>query len=107
MVDERRLSTFEFSVSGVVPAMHQLLSLCEKAPTSYPARIFKEAFSQGTALTSLVLKMVAVLEANEKFPQYLYDTPGGSAYGLQLLQRRIRMKLELSENLEKGELMNR
>lgn len=38
--------------------------------------------------------MVLVLETVEKFPQYLYDTPGGSSFGLQLLSRRIKLKLE-------------
>lgn len=34
------------------------------------------------------------MESVEKYPQYLYDTPGGSPFGLQLLSRRIRIKLE-------------
>lgn len=38
--------------------------------------------------------MVSILDAVEKFPQYLYDTPGGSSFGLQLLSRRIKLKLE-------------
>lgn len=37
-----------------------------------------------------------MLESTEKFPQYLYDIPGGSSYGLQLLSRRLRMKLEMA-----------
>lgn len=49
----------------------------------------------GHTLARLVRALVAVLEAAERFPQYLYDTPGGSAFGLQLLNRRVRAKLEL------------
>ncbi|KJH41368.1 HECT-domain protein [Dictyocaulus viviparus] len=109
VLDDRRLSTFEFSVSGIVPALHNLLSLCERQPGSYPARIFGETFSHGVALSSLAVKMVSVLESTEKFPQYLYDTPGGSAFGLQLLSRRIRMKLEhaMNEHDDKKQLINR
>ncbi|VDM61213.1 unnamed protein product [Angiostrongylus costaricensis] len=104
VLDDRRLSTFEFSVSGIVPALHNLLSLVERQPGSYPARIFGETFSHGVALSSLAVKMVSVLESTERFPQYLYDTPGGSAFGLQLLSRRIRMKLEhaVSEHDDKN-----
>ncbi|CDK13343.1 E3 ubiquitin-protein ligase [Caenorhabditis elegans] len=95
IVDDRRLSTFEFSVSGIVPALFGLLSMMEKFPDSFPSRIFKEQFSKGEALSYLALKIVAVLEANEKFPQHLYDSPGGSSFGLQLLSRRVRTKLEM------------
>ncbi|WKY07585.1 hypothetical protein Q1695_007222 [Nippostrongylus brasiliensis] len=109
VLDDRRLSTFEFSVSGIVPALHNLLALVERQPGSYPARIFGETFAHGVALSSLAMKMVSVLESTEKFPQYLYDTPGGSAFGLQLLSRRIRMKLEhaISEHDDKKQLINR
>ena len=41
-------------------------------------------------------KLISVLESTEKFPQYLYDIPGGSSYGLQLLSRRLRTKLEMA-----------
>ncbi|KAK6057909.1 hypothetical protein COOONC_04534, partial [Cooperia oncophora] len=109
VLDDRRLSTFEFSVSGIVPALHNLLALVERQPGSYPARIFGETFAHGVALSSLAMKMVSVLESTEKFPQYLYDTPGGSAFGLQLLSRRIRMKLEqaVSDHDDKKQLINR
>ncbi|CAI4227539.1 unnamed protein product [Auanema sp. JU1783] len=109
VMDDRRLSTFEFSVSGVIPVLLDVLLLVDSHPNAYPARIFMEAFSEGTALASLSTKMVAVLEANERFPQYLYDTPGGSAFGLQLLSRRIRMKLEYagSEKEHERQLLNR
>ena len=43
-------------------------------------------------------KLISVLESTEKFPQYLYDIPGGSSYGLQLLSRRLRMKLEMASS---------
>ncbi|CAJ0573765.1 unnamed protein product, partial [Mesorhabditis spiculigera] len=40
--------------------------------------------------------MVLILESAEKFPQFLYDLPGGSAFGLQMLSKRFRLKLELA-----------
>lgn len=95
IVDDRRLSTFEFSVSGIVPALYALLSSMDKYPDCFTTKIFMEVFAAGEALSQLALKMVAVLEASEKFPQYLYDSPGGSSFGLQLLSRRVRTKLEM------------
>lgn len=41
----------------------------------------------------LIQKLVAVLESTEKLPLFLYDTPG-SGYGLQILQKRLRFRLE-------------
>ncbi|EDW13533.2 E3 ubiquitin-protein ligase Ufd4 [Drosophila mojavensis] len=41
----------------------------------------------------LIQKLVAVLESTEKFPLFLYDAPG-SGYGLQILQKRLRFRLE-------------
>ncbi|XP_014675759.1 PREDICTED: E3 ubiquitin-protein ligase HECTD1-like, partial [Priapulus caudatus] len=42
---------------------------------------------------ALVRKLIAVLESIEKLPVYLYDAPGTS-YGLQILTRRLRFRLE-------------
>ena len=42
---------------------------------------------------ALVRKLVAVLESLEKLPVYSYDTPS-SGYGLQILTRRLRFRLE-------------
>ncbi|CAI2350375.1 unnamed protein product [Caenorhabditis sp. 36 PRJEB53466] len=95
VIDDRRLSTFEFSVSGIVPALFNLLSVFEKYPDCFAFGIFREMFSKDDALSQLARKMVTVLEASEKFPQFLYDTPGGSSFGLQLLSRRVRTKLEI------------
>ncbi|PAV66473.1 hypothetical protein WR25_22510 isoform C [Diploscapter pachys] len=98
VVGDCRLSTFEFSISGIIAALHELLALAEIHPESYPARMFKEAFSTPAGLSSLLQKLISVLESTEKFPQYLYDIPGGSSYGLQLLSRRLRMKLEMASS---------
>lgn len=53
--------------------------------------------------------MVSILEAIEKFPQYLYDVPGGSSFGLQLLNRRIKLRLlQLNANsLTENDLLDR
>lgn len=47
-----------------------------------------------------------ILETVEKFPQYLYDTPGGSSYGFQLLNRKIKLKLELNQGAQKNSNSN-
>lgn len=41
--------------------------------------------------------MVLVLESAEKFSQQLYDAPGGSSFGLQLLTRRFKFRMELAD----------
>lgn len=41
----------------------------------------------------LVLKLVAVLESIEKLPVFMYDAPG-TGYGLQILTKRLRFRLE-------------
>ncbi|EDV98881.1 GH13561 [Drosophila grimshawi] len=41
----------------------------------------------------LIQKLVAVLESTEKLPVFLYDAPG-TGYGLQILQKRLRFRLE-------------
>ena len=46
-----------------------------------------------TALSMLIGKLVGTVESVERLPQYLYDSPGGSPFGLQLLSRRLRLKL--------------
>ncbi|EDW86666.2 uncharacterized protein Dwil_GK23521 [Drosophila willistoni] len=48
--------------------------------------------SKSTA-TILLHKLIAVLESTEKLPIYLYDAVG-AGYGLQILQKRIRFRLE-------------
>ena len=51
-------------------------------------------FADVNDLSSLVRKVVLVLESVEKFPQCLYDSPGGSPFGFQLLTRRLRFRFE-------------
>ncbi|XP_067621577.1 E3 ubiquitin-protein ligase Ufd4 isoform X2 [Eurosta solidaginis] len=46
-----------------------------------------------TTASILVQKLVAVLESTEKLPIYMYDAPGAS-YGLQILTKRLRFRLE-------------
>ena len=42
---------------------------------------------------ALVRKLIMVLETIEKLPVYLYDSSNGG-YGLQILTRRLRLRLE-------------
>ncbi|KAH8244435.1 hypothetical protein KR026_009855 [Drosophila bipectinata] len=44
----------------------------------------------------LIQKLVSVLESTEKLPIYLYDTPC-TGYSLQILQKRLRFRLERAE----------
>ena len=46
-----------------------------------------------SAAVALVRKLISVLESIEKLPVYSYDSTG-SSYGLQILTRRLRFRLE-------------
>ncbi|GMS95260.1 hypothetical protein PENTCL1PPCAC_17435, partial [Pristionchus entomophagus] len=109
ITDERRLSTFEVCSSGLVPALTNLLSFVADHPKAYPSIIFKETFRSRDTITAMAHRMVRVFEANEKFPMYLYDNPGGSAIGLQLLSKKLKLKLTLPKGVDGDEstLLNR
>ncbi|KAL1139402.1 hypothetical protein AAG570_006386 [Ranatra chinensis] len=88
---QQQVSAYEVQSSGLVQA---LLSLF----TSYKhsANLFKNKVGENgnqKAAVILVHKLVAVLESIEKLPVYQYESPG-SCYGLQILTRRLRFRLE-------------
>ena len=108
--EDTTLSAFELQSSGLVQALHRLLSPAGLDDYLQGTRrgqrllrqrvaIFREAFqcggsSNGGPATVLVRKLVSVLESIEKLPVYLYDAAGGSTNGLQTLTRRLRFRLE-------------
>ncbi|VDN22260.1 unnamed protein product [Gongylonema pulchrum] len=94
VVSDRLLSTFELSISGIVDALLSLFKSVQECAEGEILAIFMKVFADQRSFCALVRKMVSVLDATEKFPQYLYDLPGGSSFGLQLLGRRIRLRLE-------------
>nr|XP_050852146.1 E3 ubiquitin-protein ligase HECTD1 isoform X6 [Vespula vulgaris] len=106
--EEGRVSAYELHSSGLVQT---LLSLLAAPPGPQPPTlratkmrlqriaVFKNCFQtkdankEHNSAKILVHKLVSVLESIEKLPVYLYDTPG-SGYGLQILTRRLRFRLE-------------
>ncbi|XP_015172356.1 PREDICTED: E3 ubiquitin-protein ligase HECTD1 isoform X6 [Polistes dominula] len=106
--EEGRVSAYELHSSGLVQT---LLSLLAAPPGPQPPTlkatkmrlqriaVFKSCFQtkdanrEHNSAKILVHKLVSVLESIEKLPVYLYDTPG-SGYGLQILTRRLRFRLE-------------
>lgn len=104
------VSAYELHSSGLVQALLSLLStsywdqgLKSNKTTKLQkqrVQLFKQCFKQKpnegkSSASILVQKLIAVLESIEKLPVYLYDTPG-SGYGLQILTRRLRFRLEKS-----------
>lgn len=84
IVNERLLSTFELASSGLI---HALLALVREACAARQGVVFQtfyKVFDDEATLSSMIKRMVQVLEHVEKFNQCLYDTPGGSAFGLQV-----------------------
>lgn len=108
------VSAYEMHSSGLVQALVAVLSknYWESAITRSKANkmqkqrinIFKQCICThggGAAAATvgpntasiLVQKLVAVLESTEKLPVFVYDAPG-SGYGLQILTKRLRFRLE-------------
>ncbi|XP_053597850.1 E3 ubiquitin-protein ligase HECTD1 isoform X1 [Microplitis demolitor] len=105
--EEGRVSAYELHSSGLVQSLLGLLA-SPSSPQVTTVRanrmrlqriaVFKSCFkakdtNDGNSAKVLVQKLVSVLESIEKLPVYLYDTPG-SGYGLQILTRRLRFRLE-------------
>lgn len=102
------VSAYEVHSSGLVQALLSLLStnywdqnLKSSKMNKYQkqrVQVFKQAFKnksndENSSISILVHKLIAVFESIEKLPVYLYDTPS-SGYGLQILTRRLRLRLE-------------
>lgn len=101
------VSAYEMHSSGLVQALVAVLSKNNhwecglsrtKAQKLHQQRIeiFKQCIGgtggRNTAAI-LVQKLVAVLESTEKLPVFMYDAPG-TGYGLQILTKRLRFRLE-------------
>lgn len=106
--EEGRVSAYELHSSGLVQALLSLLAAPSgpQPPTLRATKlrmqriaVFKNCFyskdinKEHNSAKILVHKLVSVLESIEKLPVYLYDTPG-SGYGLQILTRKLRFRLE-------------
>ncbi|CAD5221557.1 unnamed protein product [Bursaphelenchus okinawaensis] len=109
VVNERLLSTFELATSGVIEAILTFVSTALEVRNGVVAQVFKTVFENEVLLSSMVHRIVDVLESVEKFSQHLYDAPGGSANGLQLLTRRLRFSMEQLNTTcpSQSELLNR
>ncbi|XP_014790157.1 E3 ubiquitin-protein ligase HECTD1 [Octopus bimaculoides] len=103
--DEHTVSSFELSSSGLVQTLLNILNnnvedmqtRASMKRTNERIKLFKRIFQKREGgfnpAVALVKKLVAVLESIEKLPVYSYDLPG-SGYGLQILTRRLRFRLE-------------
>ncbi|KAK2190392.1 hypothetical protein NP493_82g04009 [Ridgeia piscesae] len=103
--NEHTMSAYELHSSGLVQQLFGCLSN-NIEPSSKESRkraferinLFKQAFKisdDGSILpaVALVRKLIAVLESIEKLPVHTYDAQG-AGYGLQILTRRLRFRLE-------------
>jgi len=107
LIDEHTVSAYELHSSGLVQALLNILNTSDVDRTNIPMGrrlsvdrigVFRESFrdretGSTSPATALVRKLVSVLESIEKLPVYAYDAPG-SGYGLQILTRRLRFRLE-------------
>ncbi|XP_071499022.1 E3 ubiquitin-protein ligase HECTD1-like [Diadema antillarum] len=104
--EENNISAFELHSSGLVQALLYCLSdgydhvALHDRHIKERVSLFKAAFrdsseEDGAVSPSVMLvrKLVAVLESIERLPLFIYDS-AGSSYGLQVLTRRLRFRLE-------------
>lgn len=102
------VSAYEIHSSGLVQALLTVLSKNvwehnlprNKINKFHKQRvaIFKQCIlnsERNDTFSLLVQKLVAVLESTEKLPIFVYDNHG-SSYGLQILTKRLRFRLERS-----------
>ncbi|XP_067942720.1 E3 ubiquitin-protein ligase HECTD1-like [Watersipora subatra] len=99
--DEHTVAAYELQSSGIVSTLLTSLNPEEagitKAIFSKRINTFKKVFSKYPQNASkLVTRLVAVLESIEKLPTYMYDANSSTHYGLQILHRRMRFRLERS-----------
>lgn len=108
------ISAYEIHSSGLVQALAAVLSksywetgMVRNKASKYQKQrinIFKECIfksqdeiAERTVAHVLVQKLVSVLESIEKLPVLLYDSPVGG-YGIQILTKRLRFRLERAPN---------
>ena len=103
LAEETSVSAYELNSSGLIQCFLKLFGsragagggrLQRKAAKLHLARleVVKSCLPLATTV-ALVRKLVLVLETIEKLPVYLYDSSNGG-YGLQILTRRLRLRLE-------------
>lgn len=106
--DENSISAYELHTSGLIQVLLKLLAKNRQRKFSWNStandvlllqriEILKQALGSEEIATALVRKLVAVLESIEKLPIYMYDNPVGSGFGLQILTRRLRFRLERAQ----------
>ena len=98
--DENTVSAYELHSSGLIQALLKMFAIeCKNKKSAKLQRqrveIFKKVFRSDPEVASqLVKKLIAVTESIEKLPIFLYDNSVNSGYGLQILTRRLRFRLE-------------
>jgi len=116
--DDTKVSAYELHSSGLIQSLLKLFATSSTHQSAYPSNenekarrraaklqkhrveIFRKCFLNGQPSGSgpspayqLARKLVTVLESIEKLPVYLYDY-NNAGFGLQILARRLRFKLE-------------
>merc|ERR1719228_2653639 len=103
LAEESNVSAYELNSSGLIQCFLKLFSSRSSAGQSRLQRraaklhaerltVIKACLPLATTI-ALVRKLIMVLETIEKLPVYLYDSSNGG-YGLQILTRRLRLRLE-------------
>ena len=108
--DNRGISSYELSISGLVQALLKSLdSDCSKNSSMVAERrsLFAKLFeieninslletSSSSVIIFLVKKLISLLETIDKLPLYLYDAP--CSYNLQSFNKRFKLLLNRGDN---------
>ena len=106
MEDNRGISSYELSISGLVQALLNVFGgSADNSNKKVIERrnIFAKLFdiepsssSSSPILVFLVKKLISLLETIDKLPLYLYDAPG--SYNLQSFTKKFKLILNKGEN---------
>jgi E3 ubiquitin-protein ligase HECTD1 len=113
--DNRGISSYELSISGLVQSLLMILgaddvntskTMIEERRVVF-ARLFdveniSSGLEKGSILIFLVKKLISLLETIDKLPLYLYDAPG--SYNLQAFTKKF--KLFLSKGDDENNFLN-
>jgi len=110
MEDNRGISSYELSISGLVQALLNVFGYNNESTDNSKkvierrnifAKLFdienmSSLFESSPILKYLVKKLISLLETIDKLPLYLYDAPG--SYNLQSFTKKFKLILNKGEN---------
>ena len=98
----KSISSYELSISGLIPALIQALcpTVSNNEMCARRSKLFANLFDLGSGGSDLIVvllhKLVSLFESVERLPLYLYDAPG--SFNLQAFSKRFKLTLRKGES---------